>query len=64
MLRKKGTRNMKNKYWKKFEETGYVSDYLEYARIKSDSVDKEGVIQNESGNSDRNGSVSDADWRV
>ena len=55
---------MKNKYWKKFEETGYVSDYLEYARIKSDSVDEEGVIQNESGNSDRNGAVGNADWGI
>lgn len=58
---------MKNEFWEKFEETGCVSDYLDYVRVKDDwqmRLDKEGVSQNESGNSDRNGIVGDADWRV
>ena len=55
---------MKNDYWKKFEQTGYVGDYLEYVRCKYDGIEHEGANQNESGNSDRNGAVGDANWRV
>ncbi|MBQ5560016.1 MAG: hypothetical protein IIT46_09615 [Lachnospiraceae bacterium] len=52
---------MKNEYWKKFEETGFVSDYLEYAKGKEQSlVDGEGVALNESGTGDGNGIVGDA----
>lgn len=55
---------MKNEFWKKFEETGYVKDYLNYVQVKMETVDKEGAKQDESGNSDGNRFVSDADWRI
>ena len=55
---------MKNEYWEKFEKTGFVSDYLDYAQSKMDAVDKEGVGQNESGNSDGNGAGGNADWGI
>ena len=56
---------MKTDYWKKFEETGHINDYLDYVRVKSDwQMDKEGANQNESGNGDRNGLIGDADWRL
>ena len=51
---------MKTDYWKKFEETGRINDYLDYVRVKSDwQMDKEGANQNESGNGDRNGLIGD-----
>lgn len=58
---------MQNEYWKRFEETGYVMDYLDYARTKSEwsgKIDKEGAVQNESGNSDGNGIVHNANWGI
>ena len=61
---KKGTTKMRNEYWKKFEETGFVTDYLDYVQAKGGAVDSEGVVQNESGNGDRDGVVSDADWGI
>ena len=51
---------MKNEYWKKFEETGCIRDYLDYVRVKVDGLDKEGARQDESGDGDWNGIVSDA----
>ena len=56
---------MKTDYWKKFEESGRINDYLDYVRVKSDwHMDKEGANQNEPGSGDRNGLIGDADWRV
>ena len=56
---------MKTDYWKKFEETGRINDYLDYVRVKSDwQMDKEGANQNEPGKGDRNGFIGDADWRI
>ena len=56
---------MKTDYWKKFEETGHINDYLDYVRVKSDwQMDKEGANQNEPGKGDRNGFIGDADWRI
>lgn len=56
---------MKTDYWKKFEESGRINDYLDYVHMKSDwQMDKEGANQNESGNGDRNGLIGDADWRL
>lgn len=56
---------MKNEYWKKFEETGFVKDYLNYIETKYEyTVDKEGVRQNESGAGDGHGIVRDADWGI
>ncbi|MBQ1393159.1 MAG: hypothetical protein IIY81_06450 [Lachnospiraceae bacterium] len=55
---------MRNEYWKKFEETGFVTDYLDYVQTKYSTTDSEGAGQNESGNGDRDGIVSDADWGI
>lgn len=58
---------MQNEYWKRFEETGFVSDYLDYVRIRGEwqgMKDKEGAVQNESRNSDGNGVVRNADWGI
>ena len=55
---------MKNEFWKKFEETGYVKDYLDYVQVKMETVDKEGAKQDESGNGDGNRFIGDADWRL
>lgn len=60
----KGTVAMINEYWRRFEETGCIYDYMDYARVKEEKMDKEGVMQNESGNSDRNGVVSNANWGI
>ena len=49
---------------KKFEETGYVKDYLDYVQVKMETVDKEGAKQDESGNGDGNRFIGDADWRI
>lgn len=57
-------RKMKNEFWKKFEETGYVKDYLDYVQVKMETVDKEGAKQDESGNGDGNRFIGDADWRI
>ncbi|MBQ1688546.1 MAG: hypothetical protein II073_04610 [Lachnospiraceae bacterium] len=53
---------MQNECWKKFEKTGQVSDYLNYVQWKSEKADKEGAIEHESGDSDRNGFVRNANW--
>lgn len=58
---------MQNEYWKRFEETGFISDYLDYVRIKGEwqgKIDKEGAVKNESRNSDGNGIVHNADWGI
>lgn len=64
---KRRDKKMQNEYWKRFEETGFVSDYLDYVRIRGDwqgKINKEGAIQNESRNSDRNGVIRDANWGI
>lgn len=58
---------MQNEYWKRFEKTGFVSDYLDYVKIRSDwqgKIDKEGAVQNESRNCDGNGVIRNADWGI
>lgn len=59
---------MKNlEYWKLFEKTGSVSDYLNYACASEEKQlenRKTGGQTVELGNFDRNGAVSDASWRV
>ncbi|MBQ3600971.1 MAG: hypothetical protein II992_07210 [Lachnospiraceae bacterium] len=57
---------MVNEYWKKFEKTGCIDDYLDYIQRKSDwnIMDKEGNCENELGNSDGTSTVGNAHWGI
>ena len=58
-------------YWNIFELTGCISDYLNYAcaseerqELEWEKDKKEGGQADESGNSNGNGFISHAHWRI
>lgn len=54
---------MQNEYWKRFEKTGFVSDYLDYVQTRENwqgGMDKEGVGKDESRNGNGDGIIFDA----
>lgn len=63
----KGAHMMKDDYWKLFEKTGSISDYLAYACTSEESQligREEGVSQNESGDRNGNGAFCYPNWRI
>jgi hypothetical protein len=55
--------------WKKFEETGNISDYLNYTACTAEDCSRHIVNENREGglgcdniNCDRNGFISNANW--
>lgn len=58
---------MKNDFWRLFEKTGSVDDYLNYACTCEESQSfgrEEGERCDEPDNGHRNGFIGHADWRL